>query len=111
MTKEELKNCPNCGGVLDDTGRCMYCNSKVYDLTDINIDLDTRDVLKMKLKFNGHDVIMYCYPINAEFEFQQNYESHADCMGSTHYFHRNPDMMVKLELQSTGMWTERIANK
>lgn len=58
---EELKNCPNCGGVLDDTGRCMYCNSKVYDLTGVNIDLDTRDILKMKLKLNGQDVIMYCY--------------------------------------------------
>lgn len=97
---EELKNCPNCGGVLDDTGRCMYCNSKVYDLTGINIDLDTRDILEMKLKFNGQEVIMYCYPTKAEIEYHQNYESYTDYRGLMHPVHRNPDVMVRLELQS-----------
>lgn len=28
---EKYNNCPNCGGTLDDTGRCQYCGSKVYD--------------------------------------------------------------------------------
>lgn len=97
---EELKNCPNCGGVLDDTGRCMYCNSKVYDLTGVNIDLDTRDILKMKLKLNGQDVIMNCYPTNAEFEFHPNNEIYTDYKGVMHTAHRNPDVMVRLELQS-----------
>lgn len=34
---EQLKNCPNCGAVLDDTGRCQFCGSKVYDLFDIDM--------------------------------------------------------------------------
>ncbi len=97
---EELKNCPNCGGVLDDTGRCMYCNSKVYDLTGINIDLDTRDILKMKLKFNGQDVIIHCYPTSAQFEYHQNYESYTGYEGVMHTARRNPDVTVRLELQS-----------
>lgn len=97
---EELKNCPNCGGVLDDTGRCMYCNSKVYDLTGINIDFDTHDILKMKLKFNGQDVIMNCYPTNAEFEFHPNCESYIDHKGVMHTAHHNPDVRIRLELQS-----------
>lgn len=34
---ERLKNCPNCGGFLDDFGRCEFCGSKVYDLCDIDV--------------------------------------------------------------------------
>jgi len=34
---EALKNCPNCGGFLDDLGRCEFCGSKVYDLCDIDV--------------------------------------------------------------------------
>ena len=62
---EQLKNCPNCGGVLDDEGRCMYCNAKVYDLTGLNINLDTRDVVLLKLKANGYDMVMKAFPVNA----------------------------------------------
>lgn len=34
---EKLENCPNCGGFLDDLGRCEFCGSKVYDLCDIDV--------------------------------------------------------------------------
>ena len=34
---EKYNNCPNCGGTLDDTGRCQYCGSKVYDFCNIEI--------------------------------------------------------------------------
>lgn len=34
---ETLKNCPNCGGFLDDFGRCEFCGSKVYDLSNIDV--------------------------------------------------------------------------
>lgn len=34
---EKLKNCPNCGGLLDDFGSCQFCGSKVYDLCDIDV--------------------------------------------------------------------------
>ena len=33
-----LKNCPNCGGYLNNSGRCEFCGSKVYDF--INVDFD-----------------------------------------------------------------------
>ena len=35
---EQIHNCPNCGGTLQDDGRCRFCGSKVYDLTDISLD-------------------------------------------------------------------------
>lgn len=41
---EILKNCPNCGGILDDAGRCMYCKSKIYDFVGFNIDSSMRAI-------------------------------------------------------------------
>ena len=35
---EQLKNCPQCGGILNEAGRCEFCGSKVYDF--LNIDFD-----------------------------------------------------------------------
>lgn len=35
---EQLYNCPNCGAILDDTGRCNFCGSKIYDLFDIDVN-------------------------------------------------------------------------
>lgn len=37
ITMDKLQNCPNCGGFLDDLGRCEFCGSKVYDLCDIDV--------------------------------------------------------------------------
>ena len=48
---EQLKNCPNCGGTLEDDGRCMFCGSKVYDLFDI--DLDCYKHKYIRIKYNG----------------------------------------------------------
>ena len=39
---EQLKNCPNCGGILNEAGSCKFCGSKVYDF--LNID------------FSGHNL-------------------------------------------------------
>lgn len=33
---DRLKNCPNCGGILNEAGRCQYCGSKVYDFMAID---------------------------------------------------------------------------
>lgn len=32
---EQLENCPNCGGILDEAGRCKFCGTKVYDFLNI----------------------------------------------------------------------------
>lgn len=64
----EIKNCPSCGGTLDDTGRCIYCKSKVYDLTDINIDLNSRYIIKLKMTHGNDTIIMNCYPANVSVE-------------------------------------------
>ncbi len=45
---EKLENCPNCGGFLDNFGRCEFCGSKVYDLCDI--DVVTRGMKYIRIK-------------------------------------------------------------
>jgi hypothetical protein len=42
------KNCPNCGGTLDNTGRCKYCDSKVYDFCDIDLNNNKKTYLRVK---------------------------------------------------------------
>ena len=70
----QLKNCPNCGGILDDEGRCMYCKSKVYDLTGVNIDFNTRDVVLLKIKWQDQIVYLKAHPINAKVEMHSVYD-------------------------------------
>lgn len=42
------KNCPNCGGTLDDVGRCKYCDSKVYDFCDIDLTRSKKTYLRVR---------------------------------------------------------------
>lgn len=60
---EELKNCPNCGGTLNEAGRCSFCGSKVYDF--LTIDFNKREYpsaltyVRMRVKDpNGHSKIV-----------------------------------------------------
>lgn len=79
---QRLKNCPNCGGILDDEGRCMYCKSKVYDLTGMRIDMDTRDTVLLKIKCNGCDVVLRAFPINLEANMSTECFDVSDYRGS-----------------------------
>lgn len=45
---ERLKNCPNCAGYLDDSGRCNFCGSKLYDFCDIDVISPTKNYLRIK---------------------------------------------------------------
>lgn len=97
---ERLKNCPNCGGVLDDTGRCMYCKSKVYDLTDINIDMDSDDIMLMKVKHGDQMMIIKVRPVNMSIKMEPLY-SNFMCMDFEQYMistGRN-DVTINLELK------------
>ena len=51
-----LKNCPNCGGYLNDSGRCEFCGSKVYDF--VNIDFDENTKTYIRVKYNGKIALM-----------------------------------------------------
>ena len=97
---EKLKNCPNCGGVLDDTGRCMYCKSKVYDLTDINIDMDSHDIMLMKVKHGDQTIIMKVRPVNMSIKMEPSYDELIAMNGVRRFMTmaRN-DITINLELK------------
>lgn len=88
---EILKNCPNCGGVLDDTGRCKYCQTKVYDLTDLNLDLTKgKNIFLMRIKtFEDEEPkVREVYLANFEVQFFPN---EIDCFRDANgCLHRAP---------------------
>lgn len=94
-----LKNCPNCGGILDDEGRCMYCKSKVYDLTGMKINLDNRDIVLFKVYCQGQEVIMKGYPTNVT--MNMNYEYNDAYGGNAHLtrFVTGTNMTCNMEFQ------------
>lgn len=53
---ERLTNCPNCGSYLNDSGRCEFCGSKVYDF--VNVDFDKHQKTYIRIKSDGK--IMIC---------------------------------------------------
>ena len=65
---KELKNCPNCGGILDNEGRCMYCKSKIYDLTGMKIDMNTRDTVLLRFEVDDKEIIYCARPITVSIE-------------------------------------------
>lgn len=52
---EPLKNCPNCGGTLEDSGRCRFCGSKIYDF--VNVDFDHSTPTYIRIRNNGKIII------------------------------------------------------
>lgn len=93
----ELKNCPRCGGTLNDNGRCEYCGSKVYDLTDIDIDLDSHDILRMRLKTGNGEFVANCFLENLSITRYPIYETFVDVNG----FKRSNFLKDHSEIQLT----------
>lgn len=47
---EPLKNCPNCGGYLNDSGRCEFCGSKIYDFVNVDFDKPAKTYIRIRNK-------------------------------------------------------------
>ena len=43
---EKLTNCPQCGGILNEAGRCEFCGSKVYDFLTMDFGFSPEKVFK-----------------------------------------------------------------
>lgn len=77
---DKLHNCPNCGGYLNDTGRCEFCGSKVYDLCDIDLVLDPKKSLQKTYLRIKTDRGIWTVPVYAD-SFSVSRSS--DCIDST----------------------------
>lgn len=80
---ERLHNCPNCGGTLQDDGKCRFCGSKVYDFLDFDLDHHTPTYVRMK--YNGKIVHFKIIPT----ESRMDTHCHDD---SVLYMDNNPFM-------------------
>lgn len=71
---EKLTNCPNCNGRLNETGRCEFCGSKVYDF--LTIDFNGRNMPSAKtyirLKANGKIVLAPVIIDTVSYEFRND---------------------------------------
>ena len=71
---EKLENCPNCGAVLDDTGRCQYCGSKVYDLFDVDIS-GAKGIKYLRIRTKDGLIVapIVCNTLNYECQYDHIY--------------------------------------
>jgi len=100
---KQLKNCPNCGGVLDDDGRCMYCKSKVYDLTDINLDIHSRDIVLVRIKDKDYVWTMKAFPVSISMESTCSPTIVQELCGVPHYVHSGRmEHTINMELRAFG---------
>ena len=52
-------NCPNCGAPYDiDKNKCPYCGTSYFDMSAIDFENGKPFYLKIKTKWNGHDVFI-----------------------------------------------------
>lgn len=97
---EKLNNCPSCGGTLDDNGRCPFCGSKVYDLTDMVINLNSRDRIRLRLSDGKNSTIMECYPASVNVSIDSNMIDTVYIDGSARYISMPPTTTISLTLIS-----------
>lgn len=66
MKLEQLKNCPQCGGILNEAGRCQFCGSKVYDFLAIDFGYTPNNMYKRPktyLRIRNHDGRIILMPV------------------------------------------------
>lgn len=97
---EKLNNCPSCGGTLDDNGRCPFCGSKVYDLTDMVINLNSRDRIRLRLSDGKNSTIMECYPAAVNVSIDSGMIDATSFDGSARYISMPPTTTISLTLIS-----------
>lgn len=96
---EKLTNCPNCDGILDESGRCIFCGSKVYDFLSISFD-DPRSPSYAKtyirLKVGNRIGILPVYPQNASYTLRNDVWVNNYYDGK--YIHRNNAIDAELDV-------------
>lgn len=105
---EKIDNCPNCGAVLDDTGRCKYCGSKVYDLFDIDVS-DNHSMKYLRIKTNKGLVLAPIVCNTIKMDIQDRYCSTYDMLATfaegRRFVKTIPDITIGVEFNVVGDMT------
>ena len=104
MTIEQLKNCPNCAGILNEAGRCTYCGSKVYDFLSINFSSREVPSDKTYIRIKVDDrVIIAPIVVNTASMVAEMNTCYADSFdGGGRYVRTAPTMVIDLSLRVVG---------
>lgn len=73
---EQLKNCPSCGGILTEAGRCQFCGSKVYDFLAIDCSNPWGNLSKTYIRLKYGNTV-YIAPIMIG-SVERTYDASAD---------------------------------
>ena len=95
---KQLHNCPNCGGYLNDSGRCEFCGSKVYDF--VNADFDKHTPTYMRIRYHGKIITMPIVINNTKITMQSEPLTVDYC--GTHYLNPHPIRTGVFEFIITG---------
>lgn len=84
---EKLKNCPNCGGTLNEAGRCSFCGSKVYDFLSINFDHTYHPSAKtyIRIKSNGKIILAPIIVETVAITLEREDTAYIDTKGNRNY--------------------------
>ncbi len=100
---ERLKNCPQCGGTLNEAGRCEFCGSKVFDF--LTIDFNDRNMPSAKtyirLKVNGKIVLAPVIVSTAKVSIKSD-DPITDFYDGRQYIHRTCFPEIELDLMVIG---------
>lgn len=115
MEIEKLNNCPNCGGILDEAGRCVFCGSKVYDFMNISFD-DPRSPsfakTYIRIKVGNRIGILPVYPTDARYTISKDiyYADNYDG-GEIHKTQRfDSELEVNFRVFDDVIWYEEADN-
>lgn len=57
ISMERLTSCPNCGAALNETGRCRFCGSIIYDFCNIDVSSKNRQGTYIRVKVDDKVII------------------------------------------------------
>lgn len=101
---DKLTNCPNCGGYLNDSGRCEFCGSKIFDFLTISFDRREMPSAKTYIRLKvGNQVVIAPVVINtARIDIRPNSMLECADYGGSRYIPAPCYPEINLELMVIG---------
>lgn len=100
---EQLKNCPNCAGILNEVGRCTYCGSKVYDFLNINFSSRGMPSERTYIRIKVDDrIVLAPVVVNTVSMTMQSNTLYADSFDGAHLVRSTPTTEIDLNLRVVG---------
>lgn len=106
---EQLKNCPQCGGTLNEAGRCEFCGSKVYDFLTISFNDRNMPSAKTYVRLKVGDKIVIAPVVINTASFEIRSDSMLKCanlMEGTRYIPAPCYPEINLDLMVIGEMTQ-----